>query len=126
LQAAAARLRGRAGMATAAERAGVAASPVRAAERRRRRRRSALRRQGIALLFMAPWIIGFSAFYLYPMAASLYFSFTRYDILSQPTWVGLSNYRFMFSGDGLFWTAVRNTRWIIAFLVPLQCALGVV
>ena len=112
-------------MATAAERTGAAAAPARAAERRRRRRRSALRRQGVALLFMAPWIIGFSAFYVYPMAASLYFSFTHYDILSQPTWVGLANYRFMFGGDGLFWQAVRNTLWIIAFLVPLQVAFGI-
>jgi multiple sugar transport system permease protein len=112
-------------MATAAERTAAAAAPARAAERRRRRRRSALRRQGVALLFMAPWIIGFSAFYVYPMAASLYFSFTHYDILSQPSWVGLANYRFMFSGDGLFWQAVRNTLWIIAFLVPLQVAFGI-
>jgi multiple sugar transport system permease protein len=69
---------------------------------------------------MAPWIIGFSAFYVYPMASSLYFSFTKYDILSQPRWVGLSNYRFMFTSDTLFWVSLRNTLWIIVFLVPLQ------
>jgi multiple sugar transport system permease protein len=112
-------------MATVAERPSVVSGKARQAERRRRRRRSALRRQGIALLFMAPWIIGFSAFYVYPMAASLYFSFTRYDILSEPVWVGLSNYRFMFTGDALFWQSVRNTMWIIAFLVPLQVAFGI-
>src|SRR6266545_1957233 len=107
-------------MATVAERPAAAPEQARAAERRRRRRRSAWRRQWVALAFMAPWIIGFSAFYVYPMASSLYFSFTKYDILSQPRWAGFSNYRFMFTSDPLFWVSLRNTLWIIAFLVPLQ------
>ncbi|HXP14250.1 MAG TPA: sugar ABC transporter permease, partial [Actinomycetes bacterium] len=88
-----------------------ATSCRRLAERRRLRRRSAVRRQLVALAFMSPWIIGFSVFYVYPMASSLYFSFTKYDILSQPEWVGLANYRFMFTSDPLFWVAIRNTLW---------------
>ena len=52
---------------------------------------------------MSPWIIGFVVFYVYPMLATLYFSFTHYDILSTPKWVGLSNYRFMFTSDPQFW-----------------------
>jgi multiple sugar transport system permease protein len=107
-------------MATVAERPAAAPEQARAAERRRRRRRSAWRRQWVALAFMSPWIIGFTAFYVYPMASSLYFSFTKYDIVSQPRWTGLSNYRFMFTSDPLFWVSLRNTLWIIAFLVPLQ------
>jgi len=74
----------------------------------------------VALAFMSPWIIGFCAFYVYPMASSLYFSFTRYSILEQPRWVGFNNYRFMFTSDPLFWVSVKNTLWLIAFLVPLQ------
>ena len=38
---------------------------------------------------MSPWAIGFVAFYLYPMLASLYFSFTQYDLVSRrngPAW----------------------------------------
>jgi len=112
-------------MATVSERAPSAPEQPRAAARRRSRRRAARRRQWVALAFMSPWVIGFSAFYVYPMASSLYFSFTRYDILSQPKWVGLSNYQFMFTGDAQFWTAVRNTMWIIVFLVPLQVAFGI-
>jgi multiple sugar transport system permease protein len=107
-------------MATVVERPSTASEQAAQAERRRRRRRSAWRRQWVALAFMSPWIIGFSAFYVYPMISSLYFSFTRYDILSQPKWVGLNNYRFMFTSDPLFWVAVRNTLWIIAVMVPLQ------
>jgi multiple sugar transport system permease protein len=83
------------------------------------------RRQLVALAFMSPWIIGFSVFYVYPMASSLYFSFTKYDILSQPEWVGLANYRFMFTSDPLFWVAIRNTLWIMVILVPLQVLFGI-
>src|SRR5919202_3546125 len=107
-------------MATVVERPTTASEQAAQAERRRRRRRSAWRRQWVALAFMSPWIIGFSAFYVYPMVSSLYFSFTKYDILSEPKWVGLANYRFMFTSDPLFWVAVRNTLWIIAVMVPLQ------
>ena len=51
---------------------------------RRPARRRALRRYGVVALFLAPWIIGFLAFIVYPMFASLYYSFTNYDLLSAP------------------------------------------
>jgi multiple sugar transport system permease protein len=80
------------------------------------------------LLFLSPWIIGFAAFTAGPMALSLYYSFTHYDILSSPTWIGLANYEFMFGigerEDPFYWQAVRNTLWIIAFGVPLRIAFG--
>jgi len=60
----------------------------------------------------------FCAFFLYPMGASLYYSFTSYDLLSSPRWVGLANYRFLFTKDPLFWQSVRNTLWIVAIGVP--------
>src|SRR4029450_1075466 len=102
-----------------------ATAEARQAERRRRRRRSAWRRQLLALAFMSPWIVGFCAFFVYPVVSSLYFSFTKYDILTDPVWVGLDNYRFMFTADGRFWTAVYNTAWIVAVIVPLQVAFGI-
>jgi multiple sugar transport system permease protein len=112
-------------MATVMGRPAAATEKARAAERRRRRRRSAWRRQLLALAFMSPWIIGFCAFFVYPVVSSLYFSFTEYDILTDPVWVGLDNYRFMFTSDGRFWTAVYNTAWIVAVIVPLQVAFGI-
>lgn len=70
---------------------------------------------------MSPWIIGFAVFIVYPMAASLYFSFTHYDALSAtPQWAGLFNYRFMFTRDPLFWQALRNTVWMILIAIPIQ------
>lgn len=89
---------------------------------RRPARRRALRRYGVVALFLAPWIIGFLAFIVYPMFASLYYSFTNYDLLSAPRFVGLENYTFMFTKDPQFWQAMRNTLWIIAVGLPLEIA----
>jgi multiple sugar transport system permease protein len=69
---------------------------------------------------MSPWIIGFSVFIFYPALASLYYSFTNYDLLSSPSFVGLDNYRFMFTKDPQFWQAMRNTIWMICVGVPLS------
>jgi multiple sugar transport system permease protein len=79
-----------------------------------------VRRYTTVALFMSPWIIGFSVFILYPALASLYYSFTNYDLLSTPTFVGLDNYRFMFTDDPQFWQAMRNTIWMICVGVPLS------
>ena len=68
---------------------------------------------------MAPWAIGFLLFYVYPMFASLYFSFTQYDLLSQPRWTGLGNYSYMLHKDPSFWLAMRNTVWIVAISTPI-------
>jgi multiple sugar transport system permease protein len=87
---------------------------------RRPARRRAARRYGVVALFLSPWIIGFLAFIVYPMFASLYYSFTNYDLLSAPRFVGLENYTFMFTKDPQFWQAMRNTLWIIAVGLPLE------
>ena len=90
------------------------------AERRRTRRRVRLRRRGLILLLLSPWLIGFGAFYVYPMLASLYYSFTRFDGISPPQWAGTFNYRFMFTKDPLFWKSMYNTAWMIVLGVPLR------
>jgi multiple sugar transport system permease protein len=76
-------------------------------------------------LFMSPWIIGFLAFTVYPMISSFYFSFTSYDLLSTPRWIGLGNYEFMFTKDPLFWTAVKNTLWISLIGLPLRVLVAI-
>jgi multiple sugar transport system permease protein len=74
---------------------------------------------------MSPWIIGFVVFILYPMIATLYYSFTRYNLLQPPQWVGLLNYKHMFTKDSNFWLSVRNTIWIVIFGIPLQIGFAV-
>jgi multiple sugar transport system permease protein len=82
------------------------------------------RKRLTVLLFLSPWIIGFGVFILYPMISSLYFSFTKYDLLGQPQWVGLANYKAMFTVDPIFWTAVRNTLWVVIIMVPIDVVFG--
>jgi multiple sugar transport system permease protein len=103
-------------------------SAVQAAEGRlRARRRSHWRRRRTVAALLAPWAIGFGAFFAYPLLASIYYSFTHYDLLSPPRWLGLRNYEYLFNTDPQIWTAVKNTLWLIAVMVPAQVlfALGV-
>jgi multiple sugar transport system permease protein len=74
---------------------------------------------------MSPWVAGFLLLIAYPMVSSLYFSFTKYTLLSPPVWIGLENYRLLFTRDPFFWLAIRNTVWIIAVGVPLRIAFGI-
>jgi multiple sugar transport system permease protein len=71
-------------------------------------------------VLLAPWAIGFGTFFAYPLLASLYYSFTHYDLLSSPRWIGLRNYEYLFNSDSQVWQAVKNTLWLIAIMVPAQ------
>jgi multiple sugar transport system permease protein len=84
------------------------------------RKRPRARRRLLVLGLMSPWIIGFAVFFVYPLIATLYFSFTRYDLLSPPQFVGLRNYRFFFFEDPNSLKSVRNTLWFVVFLVPAK------
>jgi ABC-type spermidine/putrescine transport system permease subunit II len=63
----------------------------------------------LGLLFASPWIIGFLAFTIIPIAASFYYSFTRYDLLRPPHFIGLSNYTNLFLTDPNFRIVAYNT-----------------
>jgi multiple sugar transport system permease protein len=96
------------------------------AARRKARRRRVRRKRWTIIALMSPWIIGFVTLYVYPMIASLYFSFTRYDgFTGSPRWAGLLNYRVMFTHDPLFWQSLRNTIWIVIVGGALSIGLGV-
>jgi multiple sugar transport system permease protein len=77
----------------------------------------------IGLAFISPWILGFLAFTVYPVAAALFYSFCDYDVLSAPVWVGGLNYRDMIT-DGLFWKSLRNTLYYAALVLPLGLVLS--
>lgn len=83
----------------------------------------ALRREGLGLLFISPWLLGFLAFGLYPTLASLYYSFTRYTGFGTPVVTGLTNYGLIIH-DPVFWKAVWNTVYITGLGVPLSIGLG--
>lgn len=74
------------------------------------------------LLFCAPAIVGLVGLTLYPLAASLYYSFCRYSALKPPQWVGLGNYQLILrdlSHRGLLFEAIWNTVYYAVFAVPL-------
>jgi multiple sugar transport system permease protein len=71
-----------------------------------------------------PWVIGFVAFTAGPLLVSLYLSFTTWDIVRPPRWVGLANYIRMFTDDALFLTALRVTFSYVLLSVPLQLIVG--
>ncbi len=71
---------------------------------------------------MFPWLSGFLLFTAYPMVASFYQSFTRWDMVNAPRWIGLDNYKRMFFQDDLFWLSFKNTLWISATSIPIRIA----
>jgi len=71
------------------------------------------------LLFVSPWLIGFLAFGVYPIAASAYYSLTRYDLLRAPRFIGLGNYAELLAHDQMMGTATYNTLWWVVIAVPL-------
>lgn len=74
----------------------------------------------MVLAFMSPWLVGFCVFIGYPLVYSAYLSLHSYDLLNPPRWVGLANYRYLFTKDPEVGGAVRNTLWLIVIAVPLQ------
>lgn len=71
------------------------------------------------LLFASPWLLHLAALITYPIAASLYFSLCSYDTFRPPRWIGLENYRVLFTEDPLFWTSLWNTLYMVAVGLPV-------
>lgn len=75
--------------------------------------------------FVAPWIIGFFAFTLYPIVYSLYLSFNQYSGFGDAIPTGLTNYRHLVS-DPLFWKSLYNTLYYSALAVPVGLVIAIV
>jgi multiple sugar transport system permease protein len=84
----------------------------------RARRREALE----GYLYISLWLIGFLVFIAGPLLASLYYSFTYYPLLQEPSWVGLQNYETAFFKDRIFWLSSWRTLLWALITVPLGCA----
>jgi len=70
--------------------------------------------------FISPWLIGFFLFTIFPMGASLVLSFTKYDLLSSPKWIGLENYINIFTNDERFISAIKATFYYVFTAIPLR------
>jgi multiple sugar transport system permease protein len=78
----------------------------------------------VGYAFISPWLVGFAVLTLGPFLTSIYWSFTRYDIVTAPVWVGAANYRAMLR-DPVFWSSLALTLKYALVAVPLGIALGV-
>lgn len=97
-----------------------ATAPSPSPELRAKRRRSALR----TAAFMSPWLIGFGVFFAYPLLSTVYFSFTKYDGFRPPVPNGLENWSYVFTDYPMFWSAMRNTLWLVVVMVACRVAFG--
>jgi multiple sugar transport system permease protein len=79
-----------------------------------------------ALPYLVPWILGVLLFFLYPLAATVYFSFTRYDQINPPEFVGLRNWIYVFTQYRPFYQAMGNTFWLVLLMVPASTLFGMV
>lgn len=73
-------------------------------------------------ILLLPWLIGFFGMYLIPMLMSVFYSFTNYNLLNEPRFIGLDNYIRMFTQDDMFYQALKLTFTYVFFLVPLRLA----
>ena len=74
---------------------------------------------GKGIAFVSPWLVGFLAWTVYPILASLYYSFTRYDVLNSPRWIGLENFTELFLHDQKFRIVTGNTLYFVTVGVPV-------
>jgi multiple sugar transport system permease protein len=92
------------------------------------RRTTVIKNHITSYLFLLPWLVGLLVFTLYPMIYSLYLSFTEYNILQPPQWVGVKNFVIMFAGnesfprDGRFVNSLFVTFRYVFISVPLKLA----
>jgi multiple sugar transport system permease protein len=79
-----------------------------------------------AYVFLLPWFAGLIVLTAGPLLTSLYLSFTDFDMLRSPDWVGLANYVRMFTGDRRFIRAIQVTFTYVAIGVPLNLAFALI
>src|SRR5688572_6424881 len=91
----------------------------------RQRGRTRLQNQEMlaGLTFIAPWMIGFIVFTAGPMLVSLALSFTEYDVLQPPEFVGLENYQELLKDDRIA-LSLGNTIYYAVLHVPLAMAVA--
>lgn len=79
----------------------------------------------VALLFIAPALAGFLLFYLLPMIRGVYLSFTEYNLLRDPEWIGFGNYTAIFD-DPLFWNSLWVTLEYVMLNIGFQTVLALI
>ncbi|MDR7316095.1 sugar ABC transporter permease [Brevibacillus nitrificans] len=99
--------------------------PISSEQRKAKTKRSPFHREAnvSGWLFVSPMVLGFLVLLLGPLLLAFYMSLTDWPLLGEPTFVGLDNYKTIFS-DEEFWRVVGNTFTFAAGLVPLNIVLA--
>ena len=87
----------------------------------KRSRRLVMRETMTSYLFLAPFMIFFVMFVVYPMFMCVYTSFFDATMGREDVFIGFQNYKDLFQ-DEVFWIALRNTMIIVLVSVPVTCA----
>jgi len=74
----------------------------------------------VGYVYLSPFILGFLIFTLYPILSSFYYSFTGYNLMESPNWIGLENYRTMFLDDEKLIKSLKVTFTYVFASVPLR------
>lgn len=80
----------------------------------------------VGYVFTAPFIIGFLIFTLYPILSSLYYSFTEYNLMEAPRWIGFDNYEKIFTEDDKIWKSFQVTFTYVFASVPLRLGFALI
>jgi multiple sugar transport system permease protein len=83
-----------------------------------------MRKSWTNYLFILPNLAGVVLFIAFPVLYALYMSFTEYDVLTSPKWIGLRNYVDLLTNDDLFWIALRNSAYFVVLTVPASIVIG--
>lgn len=83
-------------------------------------------RRAAGYVFAAPWLIGLLLFVLLPIIITFLLSFTRYNLINPPRWIGLTNYRSMLFLDPTFWKSIGNTLYYVVGSVFLKVFLSLI
>ena len=78
----------------------------------------------LGVLFALPWLIRLFVLHIYPIIAAIFYSFTRFNILQSPIWIGVDNYVKLFSTDTLPMKALYNSVYYSVGSVPLRLVLS--
>jgi ABC-type sugar transport system permease subunit len=74
----------------------------------------------LGFLFVLPFVLGVLLFKLFPFVMSFALSFTQYDLMDPPVFIGLQNYKELFGDDPLFVKSLGVTLWFALLAVPLR------
>ncbi|WPC75353.1 carbohydrate ABC transporter permease [Vibrio porteresiae] len=76
----------------------------------------------LGLAYLSPYILGLIVFTAFPFVSSFLMSFTDYDLMTAPKFVGLENYRYMLTEDDLFWKSMGVTFAYVFLTIPVKLA----